>query len=769
VTSSPPSESGPSRASWSIKPSTWPQHLGIGLILALFVILGCIYSLTTPILETPDETGHFDYVRWFADGKGLPSLPVSEDPGKQGELHQPPLYYAIGAMLTGGIDAGPTTAIYERNPFAAYGVPHSQGNKNAVLHLGGEAFPYQGVSLAVHLLRWFSLVCSGVTVLLTYAIALEIAPQHRAIATGAAALAAFCPQFLFISAGVNNDSLVTLLATLALYLGLRVCNGKGHPYRTPIALGACVGLAALSKVSGLATAMVIPFAYAAHAHSRHSRRFWQDLLRPILIATATALAIGGWWYARNAILYQDILGMRTYRAVFSMNPEPLPLKRALRITIDSFISYWGVFGWMNILADELFYTLLRVLSALGLLGVLLELVRAWRKRGLAQQRWRAATLLALWVLVMLALLVRWSQTITRTQGRLLFPAIAAISFFLCLGLTAWIPRRHSGLTVVGFSAILFAFSLIAPFRYIAPAYACPKTIAADEVPATIERLEVSFGEEIALLGYDLDQDRISPGESLTVTLYWKALAPIDENYLLFIHLLGANQVMVAQIDTHPGWGNYPTSLWRPGEVIVDTYTLPIPPAALTPNQLQFEVGLWRPREGLRLRVTDSTGADRGDNLRFGRISLPSRMLDGIPNPINYNLENRIALVGYELDRTAARPGESFHLTLYWRALRDGDTNYSVFTQVLGEGDRIWSQKDAWPQGGNSPTATWRKGDLIRDPYELVVVDDAPMGVYDLQVGMYDVDGTRLRVWDEDGRRQDTRILLGKVRIWGKDQ
>jgi hypothetical protein len=134
--------------------------------------------------------------------------------------------------------------------------------------------------------------------------------------------------------------------------------------------------------------------------------------------------------------------------------------------------------------------------------------------------------------------------------------------------------------------------------------------------------------------------------------------------------------------------------------------------------------------------------------------------------VHFNLENRVALIGYDLDRTTARPGESFHLTLYWRALREGDTNYSVFTHVLGEQDRIWAQMDGWPQGGDSPTATWRKGQVIQDPYQLLVAVDAPPGAYDIEVGMYDAEGRRLRVLGEGGHVQDTRIILSKVRVWG---
>ena len=38
------------------------------LILIVFVVLGTIYSVVTPLFETPDEIWHYLYVKHFADG-----------------------------------------------------------------------------------------------------------------------------------------------------------------------------------------------------------------------------------------------------------------------------------------------------------------------------------------------------------------------------------------------------------------------------------------------------------------------------------------------------------------------------------------------------------------------------------------------------------------------------------------------------------------------------------------------------------------------------
>jgi hypothetical protein len=72
--------------------------------------------------------------------------------------------------------------------------------------------------------------------------------------------------------------------------------------------------------------------------------------------------------------------------------------------------------------------------------------------------------------------------------------------------------------------------------------------------------------------------------------------------------------------------------------------------------------------------------------------------------------------------------------------------------------------DGWPQQGDAPTATWRKGQVVRDPYTLVVKEGTPPGVYDLHVGMYDSRGERLAVLGKEGYVQGAQIAFGKVRV-----
>jgi hypothetical protein len=90
-------------------------------------------------------------------------------------------------------------------------------------------------------------------------------------------------------------------------------------------------------------------------------------------------------------------------------------------------------------------------------------------------------------------------------------------------------------------------------------------------------MDVRVGEEVQLIGYRLASDGVVPGEPLVLTLYWRAEAPIEDDYTVFVHLQGADGQLVAQQDNPPVRGTRPTSDWEADELIEDPYDIRIPP------------------------------------------------------------------------------------------------------------------------------------------------------------------------------------------------
>ena len=112
---------------------------------------------------------------------------------------------------------------------------------------------------------------------------------------------------------------------------------------------------------------------------------------------------------------------------------------------------------------------------------------------------------------------------------------------------------------------------------------------------------VNFANAIALVGYDWVRPDGGTGTPQAVTLYWQSLAPVDEDYSLFIHLLDPTGQPLNQADGPPTGNTYPTRWWAPGEIIADTHLLPI-----EPDLARLRLGFYSLTTGQRLPVVESS-------------------------------------------------------------------------------------------------------------------------------------------------------------------
>jgi hypothetical protein len=126
----------------------------------------------------------------------------------------------------------------------------------------------------------------------------------------------------------------------------------------------------------------------------------------------------------------------------------------------------------------------------------------------------------------------------------------------------------------------------------------------------------------------------------------------------------------------------------------------------------------------------------------------------------------IELLGAQVDVLPDRGAHGMvEVTLYWRALRQLYTPYTVFAHLLDGSGEILGQWDSEPLGGTYPTDVWpvegvdgRR--IIRDLY-LVPADGPLPPDAQLAIGLYEVTTrTRLLAWEADGERlEGDRVLL----------
>jgi mannosyltransferase len=134
-------------------------------------------------------------------------------------------------------------------------------------------------------------------------------------------------------------------------------------------------------------------------------------------------------------------------------------------------------------------------------------------------------------------------------------------------------------------------------------------------------LRVDLGDRVRLLGYTLAGEQVSPGDTLLLTLYWQALAPMEERYTVFTHLLDAGNHIQAQVDSEPQGGGLPTDRWIVGQIVEDNYALTVSVDA-QPGPHVLEVGMYLLETMDRLAVRDpETGVDLTDRVLLGTVEV----------------------------------------------------------------------------------------------------------------------------------------------------
>lgn len=136
-------------------------------------------------------------------------------------------------------------------------------------------------------------------------------------------------------------------------------------------------------------------------------------------------------------------------------------------------------------------------------------------------------------------------------------------------------------------------------------------------------LHANWDNQIQLLGYDLEKNNYLPGDTITLNLYYRAMAEMSQDYTVFVHLRGepdpaSGNVVYGQSDREPCFRSYPTSAWQSGEVIRDTFTLTIAPEAIA-GTYQLATGFYSWPELTPLPLVDTAGAAEGNAPILGEV------------------------------------------------------------------------------------------------------------------------------------------------------
>jgi 4-amino-4-deoxy-L-arabinose transferase-like glycosyltransferase len=740
----------------------------LAVILLLFVGLGVAYAFTTPTLEAPDEIHHYDYIRSLVNTGSPPGI----QEGEKSFSNHAPLYYVMGALGSAWVGENDLDAWRTRyNPHFGYRFGDvGRDNKNIYFHPDDDRFGASDTWLGVRVVRVLSVLMGAVTVWVIYRVGREVFPGRPEMAIGAAGLAAFIPEFLFISGAVNDDNGATLFGALALWAMMRIVR-EGFSSRRCVGLGLALGLGWLSK---LTTAALIPTAGLVVALVARRNRSWRDfLLWGLVIFGVTTLLIAP-WSVRQYLLHGDPIGLSQEMEGFGAADRPPSLANLWPDLYWLHTSFWGRLGANQVPLAGWIYIALDVVTLLALAGFVQLLIR---RRGFLRspisnlqspfaKRYQQFTVLVFAFLFTLGpMVVRRFLRPMPNFGRYLFPVLPVIVLLLFAGLAAWLPRRRHALLAVGTTVAMLALGVIALIFFLAPAYARPPIYDAAAAPEPKYRLDwvyLEHGRPLArLLGYDLGKKEVGPGGMLRVILYWEVLEETETNYVLFAQLFGRQAATVGQRDTYTGQGHYPTSFWQAGQVIADEVFIPVASDALGPTKLRLDVGLYQRGSGERLAVVDAAGDPVGA-ATIGWLKLNA--VKELPPPeisTDYRFGDGIALVGYDLERDTG----GARLILHWASLAPVDQDYTVFVHLISPDGELAAQADGPPTSGDYPTSLWEFGEIVFDE-RLVPTQGLPAGTYHLRLGMYLLEtGVRLPALDASGERlQDDVVELTEVEL-----
>jgi len=144
-------------------------------------------------------------------------------------------------------------------------------------------------------------------------------------------------------------------------------------------------------------------------------------------------------------------------------------------------------------------------------------------------------------------------------------------------------------------AALISLVLLASYAYLTPRV----------VPNPVGGAPVAiFGSnEIALLDAAISRAPGPGGRAggrAVVTASWQALRPLDSDYTIFVHAVTPDGTRWAQVDTMPQSGKLPTTQWRPGQVVTDSYVLTFNSDAPVAADYRYLLGLYLWQTGQRL-------------------------------------------------------------------------------------------------------------------------------------------------------------------------
>ena len=276
----------------------------------------------------------------------------------------------------------------------------------------------------------------------------------------------------------------------------------------------------------------------------------------------------------------------------------------------------------------------------------------------------------------------------------------------------------------------------------------------DSLAGVPHPLDVTFGDRLRLLGYDVSPARTRPGETIRVDLYWKALRPLDAAYQA--------EVAVADAD---GWlwspkhaerprdhTDYPaTSQWPIDAYAIDSFEVEVlpgtPPGEYVIAAQMFDRATLAPlqpdADALPGHVVAAIGSIQVDRATQTFDAQQLRIYGGE----HRDLDADLALLGYNIDRVDTVPGETVLLTFFWQAQRAPQADRRLRVELIDARNAALASKEILIGEERYPTSRWSAGEQVISLATMRVPASAPSGEYHWRGSLLNESGRPVATFD----------------------
>ncbi|MBN1136244.1 MAG: hypothetical protein JXM73_06650, partial [Anaerolineae bacterium] len=243
---------------------------------------------------------------------------------------------------------------------------------------------------------------------------------------------------------------------------------------------------------------------------------------------------------------------------------------------------------------------------------------------------------------------------------------------------------------------------------------------ASEMPAMPFPVEVRPVEGLRLLGYGVKERRAHDRAWAELALWWRTPRGLGQRFKISARLVNADGVTVAAVDAEPVANTYPTTAWRPGEIVTDVYDIPLP-AGLPPGDYAPTLVVYDPATTLELGRTELAALPLNGNPTRPSRKVLETSLGRVVNAFFGDVE----LLGFTPPgpQTEARPGDALPLTLLWQAQRRPKGDLRLLFWL--EGDKTYPVGEE-PLGGRFAAAQWPGQQIVVRQWPILTI---PQGIH----------------------------------------